>query len=271
MVVRRGRQRGERRCRWRAGRARPGVILRFIEYMDVGTRTAGGSTRSCPAAELVGDDRRGDGRSSRPTPNYRGEVADRWRYLDGGGRVRGHLVGDPAVLRRLHARAAVGRGQAVHVPVRGRRARPARRVLRAGASGRGARARSSRRSGASAATATRSCARPRRRPAARSRCSRWAAETAPEPGFVHRLVHSRAGKFVDGGRGPPPEFVDNRVDPPAARPVPFVLPEGADRTEGPEITSRTSAPPPVASGASLPGTGAAVYTAGPRAAAPDGT
>ena len=33
-------------------------------------------------------------------------------------RVRGHLVGDPAVLSRLHPGAPVGRGQAVHVPLR---------------------------------------------------------------------------------------------------------------------------------------------------------
>ena len=43
-----------------------------------------------------------------------------------GGRDRGHLVGHRAVLRRLHPRAPVGGGQAVHLPVRDRRVRSAR-------------------------------------------------------------------------------------------------------------------------------------------------
>ena len=54
-----------------------------------------------------------------PLPaQYRGEVAGRWRYRDGDGRAGRHRLGQPAVLRRLHAGAAVGRGQALHVPVR---------------------------------------------------------------------------------------------------------------------------------------------------------
>ena len=43
---------------------------------------------------------------------------------------------------------------------------------------------------------------------------------------------------MDGDEGPPHEFVDNRVDRPAGTPLTYVLPEGADRIEGPAITSR---------------------------------
>ena len=59
-----------------------------------------------------------------------GEVATRYRYSDGGGRDRRDPLGQRAVLRQLHARAAVGRRQAVHVPVRAPRARPARNAAR---------------------------------------------------------------------------------------------------------------------------------------------
>ena len=70
--------------------------------------------------------RRASSRSSRPTPHYRGEVAKRWRYLDGKGEIGDHRLGHPAVLRRLHALADLGRGQALHLPLRGARPRPAR-------------------------------------------------------------------------------------------------------------------------------------------------
>ena len=65
-------------------------------------------------------------------PTYRGEVAERWTYGTVGG-DRCHLVGQPAVLRRLHAGATVRRGQAVHMPVQRRRHGPAG-PMRSGAS-----------------------------------------------------------------------------------------------------------------------------------------
>ena len=112
---------------------------------------------------------------------------DRWRYARRRRRVRGDLVGDPAVLRRLHARADLGRGQALHVPVRGRRATTSGRSLRVGAT-----------DAELADVIDRHLDAPRRpllraRSAAtvdaarRSRCSRWAAEPAS---VVHRLIHS---------------------------------------------------------------------------------
>jgi cyclic pyranopterin phosphate synthase len=61
-----------------------GVILRFIEYMDVGHSNAWRLDEVVPAGEIV--DAVADVWPVEPTdPSYRGEVAGRWRYLDGGG------------------------------------------------------------------------------------------------------------------------------------------------------------------------------------------
>ena len=173
------RQRGKHRPDGGAGRARPGSSSASSNTWTSGIRTAGGSTRSCPAAELV----------ERIGATWPVEPAD--RVLPRRGRrplaihstARGEFgvissVTD-AVLRRLHPCPAVGRGQALHLPVRGRRARRP-----GGAPGRGLGRGAGRvhrgRLVAAAATATRSCARPRprrpARPCPRSRCSRWAAD-----------------------------------------------------------------------------------------------
>jgi cyclic pyranopterin phosphate synthase len=63
-----------------------GIILRFIEYMDVGTTNGWRLDDVVGAAEIV--------RLINaelpivPTdPNYRGEVAQRYRYLDGAGEI----------------------------------------------------------------------------------------------------------------------------------------------------------------------------------------
>ena len=49
-----------------------GHILRFIEYMDVGTTNGWRLDEVVPAEEIVDADRRPRCRSSRPTPQYRG-------------------------------------------------------------------------------------------------------------------------------------------------------------------------------------------------------
>ena len=63
-----------------------GIILRFIEYMDVGSTNGWRLDQVVPAAEIL---RRID--SAYPLepvePNYRGEVANRYRYRDGGGEI----------------------------------------------------------------------------------------------------------------------------------------------------------------------------------------
>ena len=63
-----------------------GHILRFIEYMDVGTTNGWRLDEVVPAAEVV----EAIGREWPLEPadaGYRGEVAERWRYVDGRGEI----------------------------------------------------------------------------------------------------------------------------------------------------------------------------------------
>ncbi|HSA88717.1 MAG TPA: GTP 3',8-cyclase MoaA [Burkholderiales bacterium] len=85
MVVKRGVNDGgiaEMAARWRG----TGNILRFIEYMDVGSTNGWRMDDVVPSAEVVE-------RISRRwplepiDPNYPGEVAARWRYVDGAGEI----------------------------------------------------------------------------------------------------------------------------------------------------------------------------------------
>ena len=63
-----------------------GHIVRFIEYMDVGTRNGWELEQVMPADEIVA---RIDAEMPlEPVPgSYRGEVAERYRYRDGGGEI----------------------------------------------------------------------------------------------------------------------------------------------------------------------------------------
>jgi cyclic pyranopterin phosphate synthase len=63
-----------------------GHILRFIEYMDVGHTNGWRMDDVVSAREIV--ERIGRVMPLEPAdPNYRGEVAERWRYRDGGGEI----------------------------------------------------------------------------------------------------------------------------------------------------------------------------------------
>ncbi len=63
-----------------------GRILRFIEFMDVGTRNQWDLSQVVPAAEIV--ERVDAELPLEPVePAYRGEVARRYRYRDGGGEI----------------------------------------------------------------------------------------------------------------------------------------------------------------------------------------
>ncbi len=63
-----------------------GHILRFIEFMDVGNRNNWNLDQVVPAAEII--DRIHTVLPIEPLdPNYTGEVAKRYRYLDGGGEI----------------------------------------------------------------------------------------------------------------------------------------------------------------------------------------
>jgi cyclic pyranopterin phosphate synthase len=65
---------------------RHGYVVRFIEYMDVGTTNGWRLDDVVPAAEIV---RRVDAELPLEpvAPNYDGEVATRYRYRDGGGEI----------------------------------------------------------------------------------------------------------------------------------------------------------------------------------------
>jgi len=63
-----------------------GVIVRFIEYMDVGTTNGWRIDDVVPAAEVIA--RLAKRWPLEPVePAYFGEVADRWRYVDGRGEI----------------------------------------------------------------------------------------------------------------------------------------------------------------------------------------
>ena len=63
-----------------------GCILRFIEFMDVGATNGWRMEHVGPSRELV--EMIGSELPIEPRdPNYRGEVAERWRYKDGSGEV----------------------------------------------------------------------------------------------------------------------------------------------------------------------------------------
>jgi cyclic pyranopterin phosphate synthase len=63
-----------------------GHILRFIEYMDVGHTNGWRMDDVIPSSEIV--KRIGAEMPLEPVdPNYKGEVAERWRYRDGSGEI----------------------------------------------------------------------------------------------------------------------------------------------------------------------------------------
>jgi cyclic pyranopterin phosphate synthase len=63
-----------------------GLVLRYIEFMDVGTTNGWRLDDVVPAADIVALLDREFGLQA-VEPAYRGEVADRWRYRDGQGEV----------------------------------------------------------------------------------------------------------------------------------------------------------------------------------------
>ena len=78
---------------WSAHFRGSGVIVRFIEYMDVGTRNDWQPrAASCRRASCARASTRA-GRWPRCEANYRGEVAERYAFADGARRDRLHLLG----------------------------------------------------------------------------------------------------------------------------------------------------------------------------------
>jgi cyclic pyranopterin phosphate synthase len=63
-----------------------GYILRFIEYMDVGSTNGWRTDDVVPAREIVQLIHK-EMPIEPAEPNYTGEVAERWRYMDGSGEI----------------------------------------------------------------------------------------------------------------------------------------------------------------------------------------
>ena len=63
-----------------------GVILRYIEFMDVGASNGWDMTEVLPSAAVI-EKINSVFPLTNIDPNYPGEVAERWRYLDGSGEV----------------------------------------------------------------------------------------------------------------------------------------------------------------------------------------
>jgi cyclic pyranopterin phosphate synthase len=89
MVVKRGvndHQIVEAARHWRTHGRSGGNILRFIEFMDVGSTNGWRMDDVVPSAEVLR--RIGEVFPLEPAEaNYTGEVAERWRYKDGGGEI----------------------------------------------------------------------------------------------------------------------------------------------------------------------------------------
>ena len=85
MVVKRGVNDGSIAAMARHFRG-SGHILRFIEYMDVGHTNGWRMDDVVTAREIVGLIDR-EAALEQCDPNYRGEVAERWRYRDGSGEI----------------------------------------------------------------------------------------------------------------------------------------------------------------------------------------
>ena len=129
-----------------------GHIVRFIEYMDVGRPTAGAWTTWCPRARSCAASTRSS-RSSRSTPNYTGEVAERWRYRDGRGEI-GVIASVTQAFCRDCTRARLSTDGKLYTCLFAQRGYDLRALLRERRRRRGARARDRRDLAAGATTAT---------------------------------------------------------------------------------------------------------------------
>ena len=173
-----------------------GHIVRFIEFMDVGTPTAGGWRRRSRGRDCRRHRPRSF-RSSRSTPNYAGEVAERWRYRDNGSEI-GVIASVTQAFCRDCTRARLSTDGRIYTCLFANAGYDLRALLREGFPDAGIATRS-RRSGAAAATATRRSAAPKRRARRRSRCRTSGDEGLATPSIAH--ARRPAGHVRrDGGR-----------------------------------------------------------------------
>ncbi len=94
-----------------------GHILRFIEFMDVGTTNGWRMDDVYPADRIVEDIDRVFPLDPVP-PNYPGEVANRYRYRDGSGEIGVIASVTHPFCGSCTQGAHLGRGDAVHLPLR---------------------------------------------------------------------------------------------------------------------------------------------------------
>ena len=194
-----------------------GVILRFIEYMDVGHSNGWRLDEVVPAAEIV-ETIAAAWPVEPAEPAYRGEVAGRWRYADGGGEF-GVISSVTQPFCRDCTRARISAEGMLYTCLFAVDGHDLRELLRSGASD----------------EELQRCDRgdlaaPRRpllrtplggdvEPAA-DRDVRDGRLTDRPPRrshrVLHRLIHT-GEQVVDGREGGPQEFVDNRVDRPRRR------------------------------------------------------
>ena len=109
-----------------------GHVMRFIEYMDVGHTNGWRMDDVVPAAQIV---RRIDAELPlEPVdPGYRGEVAERWRYVDGAGEV-GVIASVTQAFCRDCTRARLSTDGKVYTCLFGTQGHDLRTLLREGAS-----------------------------------------------------------------------------------------------------------------------------------------
>ena len=109
-----------------------GHILRFIEYMDVGHTNGWRMDDVVPAREIV--ERVSAEFPLEPVdPNYQGEVAERWRYRDGGGEI-GVIASVTQAFCRDCTRARLSTEGKLYTCLFATRGHDLRALLRSGAS-----------------------------------------------------------------------------------------------------------------------------------------
>ena len=109
-----------------------GHILRFIEYMDVGHTNGWRLDDVVTAREIVGmiD---ADSPLEQVDPNYRGEVAERWRYRDGSGEI-GVIASVTQAFCRDCTRARLSTSGSLYTCLFATRGHELKSLLRGGAS-----------------------------------------------------------------------------------------------------------------------------------------
>ena len=248
-----------------------GVILRFIEYMDVGHSNGWRLDEVVPAAEIV-ETIAAAWPVEPAEPAYRGEVAGRWRYADGGGEF-GVISSVTQPFCRDCTRARISAEGMLYTCLFAVDGHDLRALLRSGASDdelhdaietiwlrRGDRYSELRSRGDVEPAADRDVrdGRLTGRPSQRSH------------GVLHRLIHSSRTSRGRRRRDVRRTSWITALTVPVAGPYRRSCPKGPTGSRDPRSHQGPFAPPPVASGASLPRQ-AAVSPRSPGRPEPDGT